>query len=81
VPAGIALFFSGALAAGYASYGLAHSAIHSVRFRRALPLRWAAMHHIHHHHPERNFGVTTPLWDFLLGTRYVSAMAARQTDR
>jgi hypothetical protein len=28
-------------------------------------------HHVHHYHPGTNFGVTTPLWDVLLGTRYV----------
>jgi dihydroceramide fatty acyl 2-hydroxylase len=26
---------------------------------------------VHHYHPDCNFGVTTPLWDYLLGTRYV----------
>jgi 4-hydroxysphinganine ceramide fatty acyl 2-hydroxylase len=31
----------------------------------------AAHHLIHHHHPDANFGVTTPLWDIVLGTRYV----------
>jgi sterol desaturase/sphingolipid hydroxylase (fatty acid hydroxylase superfamily) len=32
--------------------------------------RWAGFHNIHHYHPETNFGVTTGLWDVLLGTRY-----------
>jgi len=75
LPTAIALLLTGALAAGYAAYGLSHTAIHSVRFRRRLTRRWAASHHIHHHHPHRNFGVTTPLWDIVLGTRYVSAAA------
>ena len=80
LPHGIALLLAGAVAGGYAAYGLAHTAIHSRRFRRPLLARWAALHHIHHHHPERNFGVTTPLWDIVLGTRYVPARvaAARQ---
>jgi sterol desaturase/sphingolipid hydroxylase (fatty acid hydroxylase superfamily) len=26
---------------------------------------------VHHYHPDTNFGVTTPLWDILLRTRYV----------
>jgi sterol desaturase/sphingolipid hydroxylase (fatty acid hydroxylase superfamily) len=72
-PTGIALLLTGALAAGYAAYGLGHTAIHSRRFRQRLTRRWAANHHIHHHHPDRNFGVTTPLWDIVLGTRYVPA--------
>jgi len=79
LPPDRALFFAAALAAGYAGYGLVHTAIHTLRFRNRLLARWAALHHIHHHHPERNFGVTTPLWDFILGTRYVSAMAARRS--
>jgi sterol desaturase/sphingolipid hydroxylase (fatty acid hydroxylase superfamily) len=73
LPTGIALLLAGALAAGYAAYGLAHSAIHVLRFRGPMALRWAANHHIHHHHPRCNFGVTTPLWDVVLGTRRVPA--------
>jgi len=72
LPTSFALLLSGGLAAGYAAYGLSHTIIHNVRFRHSLPRRWAARHHIHHHHANANFGVTTPLWDILLGTRYVS---------
>lgn len=79
-PKSIALLLSGALAAGYAAYGLAHTAIHGKRFRLPLARRWAANHHIHHYHPDRNFGVTTPLWDILLGTRYVPAREAIVRD-
>ena len=70
--ASAAALLVGSVAAGYAGYGVSHTAIHQLRFRRALLRRWAALHHIHHHHPQHNFGVTTPLWDILLGTRYVS---------
>ena len=70
LPATFALLLSGGLAAGYALYGLSHCAIHGVRFRYPPARRWAANHHIHHHHPDRNFGVTTPLWDIALRTRY-----------
>ena len=72
VAPGVAMLLVGAVAGGYAGYGVAHTAIHHLRFRGALTRRWAAAHHIHHHHPDHNFGVTTPLWDILLGTRYVS---------
>jgi len=71
LPATVALLFTGGMAAGYAAYGLTHSIFHNVRFRHALPRRWAAAHHIHHFHPGSNFGVTTPLWDIVLRTRYV----------
>ena len=74
-PWSVALLLSGALAAGYAAYGVAHMIIHATRFRSRLAAKWAANHHIHHHHPEFNFGVTSPFWDVVLGTRYVPARA------
>lgn len=77
MPASYALLLAGGLAAGYSIYGLSHLAIHITRFRHPLVKRWAAIHYIHHHHPDKNFGVTTPLWDMVLGTRYVSS---RQRD-
>jgi sterol desaturase/sphingolipid hydroxylase (fatty acid hydroxylase superfamily) len=70
LPNGIAVLFAGGFASGYASYGLSHTIMHRRRFRSALLRRWAAAHHIHHHHPDSNFGVTSPLWDVVLGTRY-----------
>ena len=72
LPMNYALLLAGGLSAGYATYGLSHCVIHYMRFRHPVARRWAASHHIHHHHPDKNFGVTTPLWDILLGTRYVS---------
>ncbi|HEY2395225.1 MAG TPA: sterol desaturase family protein [Rudaea sp.] len=72
MPTTTALLFTGGIAAGYAAYGLTHSVFHHVRFRRLFARRWAAAHHIHHCHPGSNFGVTTPLWDIVLRTRYRS---------
>ena len=67
-----ALLFAAAVAAGYALYGASHSVMHARRFR-SLPLRrWAGAHHVHHHHPHTNFGVTSPFWDVVFRTRYVS---------
>ena len=76
LPTTIALLAAGAIAAGYATYGLSHLIMHYRRFKHSLPRRWAAAHHIHHFHPDKNFGVTSPLWDILLGTRYVSQKSA-----
>ena len=72
LPASVAFLLTGGIAAGYAAYGLTHTIFHTVRFRRPLARRWAAAHHIHHYHPHSNFGVTTPLWDILLRTRYLA---------
>jgi len=73
MPEGDALLVASGIAFGYVTYGLSHFMIHHRRFRHALIRSWAANHHIHHHHPRHNFGVTSPLWDVLLRTRYVSA--------
>jgi sterol desaturase/sphingolipid hydroxylase (fatty acid hydroxylase superfamily) len=78
MPAGLAWAQTGGLAAGYALYGLSHDIIHSTRFRHPLSRRWAASHHIHHFHPDRNFGVTSPLWDIVFGTRHQSKGSGRQ---
>ena len=84
-PAADVWLIASGIAFGYVAYGLAHFMIHHRRFRNARLRRWAARHHIHHHHPGRNFGVTTPLWDALLATRYVprrstSAASARSAS-
>jgi len=71
LPTGFALLLMGAVTFGYIIYGLSHFTIHHVRFRQPLLSSWAAHHHVHHYHPDSNFGLTTPLWDVLLGTRYV----------
>jgi 4-hydroxysphinganine ceramide fatty acyl 2-hydroxylase len=71
LPSGFALLMMGAVTLGYIAYGMSHFIIHHVRFKHPLMRRWAGSHHVHHYHPGSNFGVTTPLWDILLGTRYV----------
>lgn len=71
MPTGFALLMASAITFGYVIYGLSHFTIHHVRFKQPLLRRWAGAHHVHHYHPDSNFGVTTPLWDVLLGTRYV----------
>jgi len=73
LPLGDALLISCGIAFGYIAYGAGHFAIHRLRMRHPVLRRWAGYHHIHHYHPDRNFGVTSPLWDSLLGTRYASA--------
>jgi hypothetical protein len=57
------------VAAGWTLYEVVHQSIH-VNGPRSAWSRWAARHHLDHHfrHPRANHGVTTPLWDLLLGT-------------
>jgi sterol desaturase/sphingolipid hydroxylase (fatty acid hydroxylase superfamily) len=77
MPTGFALLMTGAVTFGYIAYGLSHFTIHHVRFKHPVLRRWAGSHHVHHYHPNSNFGVTTPLWDVLLGTRYVRQSRSR----
>jgi sterol desaturase/sphingolipid hydroxylase (fatty acid hydroxylase superfamily) len=71
IPTSHACLLVGSIGFGYVAYGLSHFAIHATRFRQPLIRHWAARHHVHHHLPDRNFGVTTSLWDHVLRTRHV----------
>jgi sterol desaturase/sphingolipid hydroxylase (fatty acid hydroxylase superfamily) len=56
---------------GFFWYGVLHHAIHFRRPRLlASRLPGLSYHHLRHHAPgnDGNFGVTTPLWDYLFGT-------------
>jgi sterol desaturase/sphingolipid hydroxylase (fatty acid hydroxylase superfamily) len=70
MPAKIAFLLMGVITLSYVIYGLSHFIIHHHHFHNALARKWAANHHIHHYHADTNFGVTTPLWDIVLGTLY-----------
>jgi dihydroceramide fatty acyl 2-hydroxylase len=60
--------FTGICAFGYLAYSTVHHLLHTSAGLR-FPLRWLHdVHEVHHRHPRRNFGVTSPLWDFILGT-------------
>jgi 4-hydroxysphinganine ceramide fatty acyl 2-hydroxylase len=70
MPAKYAFLLTGVITLSYVIYGLSHFTIHHHRFHSVLARNWAANHHIHHYHADTNFGVTTPLWDIVFGTRY-----------
>jgi 4-hydroxysphinganine ceramide fatty acyl 2-hydroxylase len=57
----------------YFCYGVVHHLQHRIRIKD-LPFRWLrtkwAAHAVHHGRDNVNFGVTTSLWDRLLGTYY-----------
>jgi len=72
MPLGHACLLASSVALGYITYGLTHYALHHFRFKNILGKKLLAHHQIHHYHPEYNFGVTSPLWDLVLGTRYRS---------
>ncbi|MBN9405030.1 MAG: sterol desaturase family protein [Burkholderiales bacterium] len=70
LPADYALLLAGVVAAGYAAYGISHVLIHVHHFKSPRLQRWVAFHDEHHRHADKNFGVTSSLWDVILGTRY-----------
>lgn len=60
--------FAGVLV-GYVLYDSLHWAAHHVRAKRG-PLAWLRRYHLLHHNDSRaaRYGVSSPLWDLLLGT-------------
>jgi 4-hydroxysphinganine ceramide fatty acyl 2-hydroxylase len=73
MPAKFAFLLTGSITLSYVIYGLSHFTIHHHLFHWVPARNWAANHHIHHYHADTNFGVTTPLWDIVFGTRYKRA--------
>jgi len=63
-------FFAGFIV-GYILYDEIHYATHHAPMKSRL-LLWIKHHHILHHFkdPERGFGVSTPIWDYVFGTTY-----------
>jgi sterol desaturase/sphingolipid hydroxylase (fatty acid hydroxylase superfamily) len=78
--AGVTSFFLGGVMTGYFWYAVLHHLEHHVSINR-LPWRWMqrwwATHSVHHRLPNTNFGVTTSVWDRLLGTHYQSKRPRR----
>jgi len=54
----------------YVAYGLLHHSFHHADFRWQPWRRLRAYHNIHHELEDRNFGVSSPAWDYILGTHY-----------
>lgn len=64
VPASFAAFL-----AGYLLYDTAHFAIHHWAPRRAF-LKLLKRHHLRHHYVygDKNYGVSSPMWDYVFGS-------------
>jgi len=61
-------FFAGFLI-GYLWYDMLHYATHHFAMKNAVAL-WVKQHHMRHHYQtdDFNYGVSSPLWDFVFGT-------------
>ncbi len=57
------------LVAGYIAYDTIHYAVHHFSLRGPI-LLFLKKHHFRHHYQDatKNFGVSSPLWDFVAGT-------------
>ena len=55
---------------GYVAYDMTHFATHHFKVRWAA-FQYIRRYHLHHHTqtPGQRFGVTSPLWDMVLGTK------------
>ena len=69
LPGHVIAVFTGFFVLGYLFYEGVHLALHHCRLRTRLG-RFLRNHHLSHHkvESEGNFGVSSPLWDWLLGT-------------
>ena len=63
-------FFAGFLI-GYVCYDEIHYATHHAPMKGAVGL-WLKHHHVRHHYldPDRGYGVSSPLWDYVFGTMF-----------
>jgi sterol desaturase/sphingolipid hydroxylase (fatty acid hydroxylase superfamily) len=71
-----------ALSLGWTTYETLHKSIH-VNGPRTRYGRWAAKNHLYHHfmRPNRNHGVTTPLWDMVFRTHdKIDVVQVREKD-
>lgn len=69
IPFWAGFVFSGFLI-GYLAYDITHYATHHWPMRKGI-LKMLKRHHMRHHYktPNQRFGVSSPLWDFVFGTR------------
>jgi 4-hydroxysphinganine ceramide fatty acyl 2-hydroxylase len=74
---GEASLMMAAVATNFLYYGLLHHSHHHGRLKAGYFQRMRSYHHIHHHFPDRNFGLTMTLWDWVFGTHYLSGKRSR----
>jgi sterol desaturase/sphingolipid hydroxylase (fatty acid hydroxylase superfamily) len=84
-PAGVAAFFVFGLYAGYNYFALVHHWQHHRRKDFEGVTYWrrlGRLHHLHHHRPDVNFGISTTMWDRLFDTfQPMNQPAANSTFR
>jgi sterol desaturase/sphingolipid hydroxylase (fatty acid hydroxylase superfamily) len=67
--------------AGFLYYELLHYRVHQSTSGSALIQHQRRAHFYHHFsHPDRNFGVTSPFWDIVFGTRLKDLHPAKTSE-
>ena len=64
----LALLFASGVLSGYLAYGLMHHAMHRIYPNNRYFRYMVSLHDMHHQNIRKNHGVTSPVWDILLGT-------------
>ncbi|MEO7938828.1 MAG: sterol desaturase family protein [Burkholderiaceae bacterium] len=74
LPPATAAALSAGLMLGYLIYAIVHDVMHHRRVRHGSWLHRAKLRHARHHSPgaQTDFGVTTGVWDVILGTQALS---------
>lgn len=63
-------FFAG-FVTGYLFYDMMHYAMHHLNWKNPLWQRLKQHHMLHHYqHPDKGFGVSNPLWDYVFNTTF-----------
>jgi sterol desaturase/sphingolipid hydroxylase (fatty acid hydroxylase superfamily) len=80
--AGAALFpFFGSFLLGYLIYDMFHYAIHHLEVKGKL---WNVLktHHLKHHYvnPDKGYGVSSPIWDYIIGTEFEESKTKAQVS-
>jgi sterol desaturase/sphingolipid hydroxylase (fatty acid hydroxylase superfamily) len=80
---GIASGFTIGMTIGYLAYGTMHHAMHHWRIRHGTYLYRAKRRHAQHHASldEGNYGVSSPLWDYVFGTLLPDPAKSRKRDK
>jgi 4-hydroxysphinganine ceramide fatty acyl 2-hydroxylase len=82
LPTGLAALLVFGLYAGYNYFALVHHWQHHRGHDLACVTYWRQLeriHHLHHHRPVVNFGISTTMWDRLFGT-FQPTQAPRRTS-
>ena len=67
-----------AIVISFLHYEFVHHALHHWRWTTGYLRRLRSHHRIHHEFPDRNFGVTMTVWDWVFGTHYLGRSRSRR---